>query len=444
LNQQYDALLIQQKNSITTSEANIKSLEEKLALAKSDLDYTEKNIDTSTNANNIERDVANAYSLIESSYQMIIPSLKTLRETMLLEAQSTSTYGAIGENDPALKRQFETLYNKIHSESGTIQTSVTDVRTNSTSLTSVLVGLTEMRTFIGDLSTFSTLSISVLRASRTGVDLPTDFLDNKIAAITTLSASLSAKYSSINSTLATLKNYGDDSIQALANSNSIASKKATVNNAQNDLTKAKIALEESRKTNVSNALSAKQNIESQENAIKLNNASYKDTINSVSTDRITAQNSVASAKISLEKAELALKDYQIYATFDGIIRDIPWVVGDTVTTSSSTSTENISITNSGGYEIRVSLDQVDIVKIKTGMIAKISLDAYADNTFTGVVSSVSPTPIETSNVVSYTAKILMPTISKDVYSNMSATVQIIIDEKDNVIIIPSRATKSIK
>lgn len=78
------------------------------------------------------------------------------------------------------------------------------------------------------------------------------------------------------------------------------------------------------------------------------------------------------------------------------------------------------------------------------MIAKISLDAYADNTFTGVVSSVSPTPIETSNVVSYTAKILMPTISKDVYSNMSATVQIIIDEKYNILVIPSRATKSVK
>ncbi len=38
----------------------------------------------------------------------------------------------------------------------------------------------------------------------------------------------------------------------------------------------------------------------------------------------------------------------------------------------------------------------------------------------------------------------MPTISKDVYSNMSATVQIIIDEKDNVLVIPSRTTKSIK
>lgn len=92
----------------------------------------------------------------------------------------------------------------------------------------------------------------------------------------------------------------------------------------------------------------------------------------------------------------------------------------------------------------MSLDQVDIVKIQAGMTAKISLDAYADTSFTGVVSSVSPTPTETSNVVSYTAKILMPTISKEVYSNMSATIQIIIAEKNDVLVIPIRATKSDK
>jgi multidrug efflux pump subunit AcrA (membrane-fusion protein) len=84
------------------------------------------------------------------------------------------------------------------------------------------------------------------------------------------------------------------------------------------------------------------------------------------------------------------------------------------------------------------------VKIKPGMNAKISLDAYANSTFTGTVSSVSPTPVESSNVVSYTAKILMPSIDKEVYSNMSATVQIIVAEKNDVLTIPTKAIKSDK
>lgn len=444
LEKQYDDLVRQQQNTIITTEASIKSLEEKLELAKNDLSYTEQNINTTTDTNNIERDVANGYSLIESSYQLISPTLKSLRDTLLLESKATSTYGAIGENNPELKLQLEKLYAKLNEAEKNIESTMTEVRGQTNSLTSILVGLTEMRSTIGDLSSFTALSISVLRASRTSQDFPSDYLDQKVAIVEWLNSTVSAKYSTLNSTLASLKNYGNDSIQALADSNSIASKKASVTNAQNDLEKAKISFEETKKTNESSLLSAKQNIESQKNTIKLNSASYRDTISTTSTDLVSAQNSVKSSQISLEKAELALKDYQIYATFDGIIRDIPWVVWDTVTSSSSTSSENISITNSGGYEIRVSLDQVDIVKINPGMVAKISLDAYADSTFTGTVSSVSPTPVETSSVVSYTAKILMPTISKEVYSNMSATVEIIIWEKNNILTIPSRAAKSSK
>ena len=444
LEQQYDSLINQQTNSITTSEANIKSLEERLALAKNELDYTKQNINTTTTTNNIERDVANAYSLIESSYQLLKPSLKTLSDKMLLENKTSSTYGAIGENNQELKTKFEELYIRVTDEVKSVETVMAEVRSKTTSLTNILIGLNEIQTRTSNLSALISLSLSVLRASRTGWDLTSDFLDGKISAIETLNNSVTSKYSTINSTLASLKNYGNDSIQDLADINSIASKNASVTTALNDLTKAKIALEELKKTNENNLLSAKQNIESQQNIIRLNKASYKDTITSANTDLISAQNNVKSAQISLEKSQLALKDYQIYSTFDGIIRDIPWVVWDTITSSSSSSAENISITNSGGYEIRVSLDQVDIVKIKPGMNTQISLDAYANSTFTGTVSSVSPTPLESSNVVSYTAKILMPKIDREVYSNMSATVQIVVAEKDNVLIIPSKALKSEK
>ena len=444
MQKQYDALIEQQKNSITTADANISSLTEKLALAKSELEYAEQNISIDNTSNNIERDVANAYSLIESSYQLIEPSIKTITDTLLLESKATSTYGAIWENNQELKAKMEALYIKVKDWQKTADASIREVRNNSTSLTNILIGLNDIKWSLSDLSSLSAISLSVLRASKTGNDLPSDFLDKKISSIDTLNTTLTSKYSNINSTLATLKNYGNDSIEALADKNTIAGKKSSVTNAQNELTKAKSSLEELKRSNESSLLSTLQSLESQKNIIKLNQASYKDTINSANTDLVSARNSVQSAQISVQKSELALKDYQIYSTFDGIIKDIPWVVWDTVTSSSTSSSENISITNSGGYEIRVSLDQVDIVKVQPGMNAKISLDAYAGTSFDGVVSSVSPTPVEASNVVSYTAKILMPKVDKEIYSNMSATVQIIITEKNDIITIPTKATKSEK
>lgn len=59
-----------------------------------------------------------------------------------------------------------------------------------------------------------------------------------------------------------------------------------------------------------------------------------------------------------------------------MIKDIPWSIGDI-----TEATEKISIDTSGGFEIQVSLDQSDIIKVQTGMLAKITLDAYASTTF---------------------------------------------------------------
>jgi HlyD family secretion protein len=154
-----------------------------------------------------------------------------------------------------------------------------------------------------------------------------------------------------------------------------------VTNAENDITKAKQDLIQTRADYESRILTSQAGIESQKNTIKLNTATYNDTINGNSTDVIGARNSIRGAEISLAKTQLMLKDYQLYSTFDGVIRSMPWVVGDTVVASSTTTSDSISITNSGGYEIRVSLDQADIVKIKPGMSARISLDAYANRTF---------------------------------------------------------------
>lgn len=107
------------------------------------------------------------------------------------------------------------------------------------------------------------------------------------------------------------------------------------------------------------------------------------------------------------------------------------------------ATEGISIDTTGGFEIQVSLDQSDIIKIKTGMPAKITLDAYANISFSGIVSSVSGNPTETSNVVSYTAKIALPKNSeKQILESMTATVEIIVAEKENVITIPVNSTKT--
>jgi hypothetical protein len=54
-----------------------------------------------------------------------------------------------------------------------------------------------------------------------------------------------------------------------------------------------------------------------------------------------------------------MKDYQVIASFDGTVEDIPWTIGET-----AEMTEGILIANKDTYKIELSLDQIDIVKVK--------------------------------------------------------------------------------
>lgn len=73
------------------------------------------------------------------------------------------------------------------------------------------------------------------------------------------------------------------------------------------------------------------------------------------------------------------------------------------------------------------------------MNAKIVLDAFPTETYTGVVDRVSAVPTETSGVVSYEAIVLLSIPRSDIYTKMSATVEVIITEKNDILVIPTSA-----
>ncbi len=120
-----------------------------------------------------------------------------------------------------------------------------------------------------------------------------------------LSTSISGKYSNINSSLANLKNYGNDSLEALADKNTLANKKSSITQITNDLESAKRGLESTKASYEAKIISAKGEIESARNSIKLNEASYNEIMAGAETTEIkSARNSIQSANISLEKAKL--------------------------------------------------------------------------------------------------------------------------------------------
>lgn len=89
------------------------------------------------------------------------------------------------------------------------------------------------------------------------------------------------------------------------------------------------------------------------------------------------------------------------------------------------------------------LPEIDVTKVKSGQKVTITLDAIAGKTFTGKVIGADRTGVVSSGVTNYPTTVQFDTQVPDVLSNMSATANIILDSKDDVLLVPSAAVQTV-
>ncbi len=149
------------------------------------------------------------------------------------------------------------------------------------------------------------------------------------------------------------------------------------------------------------------------------------------------------ADLQLEAAGQALKEAQkqldrvtITAPFDGAVVSVDVDEGDTV----STATQIVHLIDLSSIELKAEVDEIDIADVKPGQRAAISLDALPDLQLEGEVSSISLMPTVEAGLVIYDVTISFDVVEdSDLRVGMSATADIIIDERSNVLLVPNRA-----
>ncbi|MEI6040476.1 MAG: efflux RND transporter periplasmic adaptor subunit, partial [Candidatus Berkelbacteria bacterium] len=95
--------------------------------------------------------------------------------------------------------------------------------------------------------------------------------------------------------------------------------------------------------------------------------------------------------------------------------------------------------NQSNPVINVSVSESDIAKIKTDQKATITVDALTDKTFAGKVIGINKTGTVSSGVTNYPVTIQFDSQVDNVLPNMSATANIILDTKADVINVSSAA-----
>ncbi len=168
-----------------------------------------------------------------------------------------------------------------------------------------------------------------------------------------------------------------------------------------------------------------------------------------------ARYSVKSAESSVKEANENLTKTKIFSPIDGTVSKLNVEKGEKVVgTNQFAGTELMTVADLNTMEVKVEVNENDIVKVQKLDTANIEIDAYLKRKFKGIVteiaSSANVTGTTVDQVTNFNVKIVLlaksyqDLIEKDTLKypflpGMSATVEILTDTRKGIISVPIQA-----
>lgn len=147
--------------------------------------------------------------------------------------------------------------------------------------------------------------------------------------------------------------------------------------------------------------------------------------------------SVQQKQNSLIEAQQDYADHFIRASFDGVVAEINIARGDNASSGAVVATlitdQKIAV---------VTLNEIDAAQVKVGQRVNLEFDAIENLSITGQVVEVDTIGQVSSGVVSYDVKIGFDVQDQRIKPGMSVSAVIILESKQNVLLVPISAVKS--
>lgn len=158
-----------------------------------------------------------------------------------------------------------------------------------------------------------------------------------------------------------------------------------------------------------------------------------------------AQAQRASAKTNLENAQIALEDATIRAPMAGVI--IEKDVSDGQVISSATNTVGggtllLQMANLGEVMDSALVSESDIGNVRPGQKASVTVDAYPNRTFEGVVEKIAPQATVQQSVTMFPVLIRLQNSDGALMPGMNSDVSVLVQRRDDVLAVPNDAIRS--
>jgi len=154
-----------------------------------------------------------------------------------------------------------------------------------------------------------------------------------------------------------------------------------------------------------------------------------------------AKGAVQQARAALDQARTNLALTDIVSPTDGIVISRNVDVGQTVAASFQAPTLFVVAQDLSKMQVDTSVAESDIGRLRPGMTASFTVDAYPSTPFTGVVREIRNAPQTVQNVVTYDAVIDVSNPGLRLKPGMTANVTFVYARRDHVLRVPNAALR---
>jgi HlyD family secretion protein len=154
-----------------------------------------------------------------------------------------------------------------------------------------------------------------------------------------------------------------------------------------------------------------------------------------------AESNLVSKQAAMENAQTDLDRCIIYCPIDGVILNRTIDKGATVNVNQSAVALYTIINDLSKLQISADVSEADIGNVQEKQVARFSVDAYLNRPFQGVVSQVRNFAKNTSGVVTFSVIIDVDNSNLLLKPGMTATANIIIAERSDVLTVANNALR---
>src|SRR5678815_6194688 len=148
------------------------------------------------------------------------------------------------------------------------------------------------------------------------------------------------------------------------------------------------------------------------------------------------------AQAELDRADEELRNSRILSPITGIVLSRDVEVGNAVASvisAASGGTQIMTIADVGRMHVTGKVPESDVGKISVGMPARIGVESFRDEKFSGQVSRISPLGKEQDNVTSFEVEVVIENDTRKLKTGMTANAEIILEEHPKTIVVAEAA-----